>query len=149
MKSWLAILIRNIHIAYWFVMRPTTRGAKVGIFYRDKILLVRLTYYPNAWTFPGGAVNKKETPKEALIRECKEEVGVELTNVQLMGDLYFDQHYKKDTVFVFKAVATDPKIVIDNWEVAEAGWFNLDNLPPMGKNSKAMLDLFLGASSQK
>ncbi|MFA6408055.1 MAG: NUDIX domain-containing protein [Candidatus Paceibacterota bacterium] len=144
MNSKLAVFIRNLHLVYWFITRPTTRGAKVGIFNDGKILLVRLTYYPKTWTFPGGTVDKDEAPREAAVRECKEEVGISLTNPEHVGDLYLEQQYKKDTVSVFKTIVNDTAVIVDGREVAEADWFSLDNLPPMGKNSKAMLGLVLG-----
>lgn len=146
MRTWIAIFIRNLHIAYWFITRPTTRGAKAVILDQNgKILLVRLTYYPNTWTLPGGTVDKGETPAETLMRECKEEVGLTLDNPEHVGDLYLEQQYKKDTVSVFKAIVRNPVIINDGREVAEAGWYDLNSLPVMGKNGKAMLNLALNA----
>src|SRR3989344_5813178 len=116
MSTWLAVFIRNIHIAYWFITRPTTRGAKAAIFNEEKILLVRLTYYPNSWTLPGGTVDKGETPKVALIRECKEEIGITLDKPEHVGDLYIEQQYKKDTVSVFRAMVKSSEITVDGRE---------------------------------
>ncbi len=143
MNTRLAILIRNLYIAYCFIARPNTRGAKVGIFCEGKILLVRLSYYPDTWTFPGGALGKKETPEEAAIRECREEVGIVLQDLERVGSLYLEQQYKKDTVSVFRAKATNPAIFIDGKEVIEADWYDPENLPQMGENTKSMLNLIL------
>ena len=77
------------------------------------------------------------------MRECKEEVGINLINPEHVGDLYLEQQYKKDTVSVFKSTVNDTKVTVDGREVADARWFNFDDLPPMGKNSKAMLSLAL------
>ncbi len=41
-------------------------------------LLVVKANYKNYWTLPGGIVNQRETPRQAAIRETKEEVGVQL-----------------------------------------------------------------------
>jgi len=41
------------------------------------VLLVRHTY-SEGWYFPGGGVKNQETPKAAVIRELKEETGVEV-----------------------------------------------------------------------
>lgn len=53
---------------------------------QNKILLIKrvkpdLTY----WVFPGGAVEKGESREEALIRECKEELGFSIK----VNDLFF------------------------------------------------------------
>ena len=92
----IAKLINKTFRFYWFFRRPQTKGVKVLIFNSNKkILMVRLTYYPNTWTFPGGGVNKKENTKDAALRECKEEVGIELSFVDLITTLDFKHEYKK------------------------------------------------------
>ena len=133
--------INKLNRVYWFFIRPKTRGVKVIIFNKEnKILMIRLTYYPNTWTFVGGGVNKKEKPEDAILRECREEVGIELEKINFVKTLNFNHEYKKDTLYIYKTKVSDSNFVIDRKEVAEANWFSLDSLPNMGKNAKKILE---------
>ena len=55
-----------------------------AIFRRDgEVLLGRRSplkrFYPNCWDLIGGKIEPGETPAQALVRECEEEVGVRPT----------------------------------------------------------------------
>ncbi len=59
------------------------RVVVAGILRRDgRVLLVhRLPdrqWYPDAWDLPGGHVHDAERPRDALVRELREELGVEV-----------------------------------------------------------------------
>ena len=59
----------------------------------DSILLVQRKFPPSAgsWVLPGGFVDQGERPEEAVLRELKEEAGLDGTNPQLlmvMGDRF-------------------------------------------------------------
>lgn len=42
------------------------------------------------WTFPGGKIEEDESPKEAVVREMREETGLEV-EVKNSGDTYLDE----------------------------------------------------------
>jgi ADP-ribose pyrophosphatase YjhB (NUDIX family) len=51
----------------------------------SKVLLIkRIKKESIYWVIPGGGVDKKETKKEALIRECKEELGIKIKTKGLL-----------------------------------------------------------------
>jgi len=142
-NSFIAQLINKIARLWWWSTRPQTKGVKILLVHQSNILLVRLTYYPNTWTFPGGGVRKGETLESAVRRECIEEVGIEPTVLRLLNTLDFEHEYKKDEVAVFLSeLENNITPTIDGKEIAEAKWFSLDGLPKMGKNAKKILKLY-------
>jgi mutator protein MutT len=81
------------------------------------------------WEIPGGAVEFGETMEQALNREMKEELGVEIGIVELLG--VFDhiipeekQHWVSPT-FICRIMRGEP----ENLEIEKAdeiGWFSLE-----------------------
>ena len=55
----------------------------------DKVLIVKRSdnerSNPGKWGFPGGGIDHGETPLEAVIRECEEEIGVAPVNVSKLA----------------------------------------------------------------
>lgn len=69
-------------------------GAYARIQRSDEVLLVRISgrgFHTGSWTLPGGGVDHGEPPRSALVREVREECGVECT----VGDLVavHDDHF--------------------------------------------------------
>jgi 8-oxo-dGTP diphosphatase len=46
--------------------------------------------YPNTWDIPGGHVEDNESPDECIVREMREELGIELKDFQLLSVNEFD-----------------------------------------------------------
>ncbi|WP_274567603.1 NUDIX hydrolase [Streptomyces spiramyceticus] len=62
---------------------PTAETVAAGVLLfdeADRVLLVDPTYKPG-WEFPGGVVEPGEPPARAGMREVKEEIGIQLTDV--------------------------------------------------------------------
>ncbi len=119
-----------IHIllnAYWRIFRPKTYGVKVLIVHPQdphKILLVLHSYGDTTlWNIPGGGYNpRKETPATAAAREVREELGVELSAVQSIGQYYTEAQGKRDTVELFVGVMTDSDAITANEELHQWEW---------------------------
>jgi 8-oxo-dGTP pyrophosphatase MutT (NUDIX family) len=78
-------------------MKPS--GACVVLTKDDRILGVTRKYNHSDWGLPGGKLDPGETALEAIIRESKEETGLDIFNVELV-----DQRVFKDRlVYLFKA----------------------------------------------
>ncbi len=46
--------------------------------------------YPDTWDVPGGHVEDMETPEQCIIREMREEMGIELKAVKFFSAIEFD-----------------------------------------------------------
>lgn len=141
----LARIIYNLSQVYCFIFRPHTKGVKVVIKTpEEKFLLVRLTYFPNTWTFPGGGVSRNENYDSAAQRELKEETGVEIDKqkLRLVGPMEFSHEYKKDTVQIFAGESEEIKPIIDGKEVVEASWFLKSDFPNMGPNTRRIFEFY-------
>ena len=56
-------------------------AARAIMYSQGKLLLIHSKFY-NDYTFPGGGVEFAEDEYSALVRECQEEAGVIISNVQ-------------------------------------------------------------------
>jgi 8-oxo-dGTP diphosphatase len=69
------------------------REVAVGILTEDGRVLIcqrkRSARYPLKWEFPGGKLEPGESPKEALIRELREELSID----SLDTDFFFEQNW--------------------------------------------------------
>jgi len=53
--------------------------------------------FPMKWEFPGGKVEDGETPEQAIVRELKEELGIDVGDIQLINNYNFA--YKDELPF--------------------------------------------------
>ena len=59
------------------------------------------TSHAGFWEFPGGKLEPKELPEQALIREVKEEAGVEVVNYTFLGEVNHQYPDKSVQLLVF------------------------------------------------
>ncbi|ODU00362.1 MAG: hypothetical protein ABS79_03500 [Planctomycetes bacterium SCN 63-9] len=66
---------------------PAPISVGIGIISRNGLYLVRQrpkgTVYEGYWEFPGGKCEPEETSESAMIRECFEEIGMEVIPIRL------------------------------------------------------------------
>jgi ADP-ribose pyrophosphatase YjhB (NUDIX family) len=121
--------------SHWLDAKPCA-GALVTR--RGRLMLVRRAFDPwrGAWDIPGGFCGPREHPKDAAVREVREETGLVVHVGDVLGmwiDTYAPEGPGADKVTLniyFHATAegeaeerTDPN------EVAEIGWFAPEELP--------------------
>ena len=132
---WYYRLISPIRRLYRFIVRPRTFGTKVLIEHDGKYLMIRNTYGKGHWTFSGGGKHRHETPEEGAKREAREEVGIQLDTLIYLGEYFSQVQYTQNTVYCFYARVGSDDFKIDPQEIAEARWFEPNQLPDLQSSS--------------
>jgi NAD+ diphosphatase len=101
----------------------------VAIICNDKILLAHNSNFLNNWfSLVAGYADIGESLEEAVIREVKEEVGLDVKNIRYYKSQPWP--YSGSMMIGFFAEADNAQMIrIDNKEITEAGWFSRGNLP--------------------
>lgn len=97
-----------------------------------RVLLGRRDIEPGRglWGLPGGYVDWNEHPQDAVVRECSEEMGVEVEPLELLTV----QHIVLDDegiVFLPYRARLIGGAPAAGDEVQEVGWFRPNDLPPL------------------
>jgi 8-oxo-dGTP diphosphatase len=74
------------------------RNNQLLIYLRDDKLEIS---FPNHWDLFGGHVEEGETPEQALVRELKEELNIEITDYRFFKKYESTNETKLNTKFVF------------------------------------------------
>lgn len=106
-----------------------TLNVVAAIIHKDnKILATKRGYgeFINQWEFPGGKIEENETKEEALIREIKEELNVEIeiTNFALNLEYQYHTFYLKMSCYDCIIKKGTPKLLEHN----DARWLSKDEL---------------------
>lgn len=106
----------------------------VAIVCKNKILLARNTNFTGGWySLIAGYVDVGESLEEALVREVKEEVGLDVSNIRYYKSQPWPISASMMIGFVAEADEDQP-INVDKKEIAEAAWFTRGNLPKHSLN---------------
>ena len=97
-----------------------------------RLLLIRRALDPGAglWDFPGGFLEKGETPEQGLSREISEELGAQIENARLLG--FFPDVYGETEIPLLNIVyvcGVRGGISGNGEEFTESGWFEAGSLP--------------------
>jgi 8-oxo-dGTP diphosphatase len=113
---------------YGLAFNDTFRfGAHAIIFNPEgHVLLLKKTYGDKGWSLPGGSVDPGETLHQALYRECREELGIEVEDVVLTGFYYHSRINAQVGIFRC-SISQDAEIKLSS-EHSEYNWMQLSEL---------------------
>lgn len=100
------------------------RRGVIGILSRgSKFLMIRRAegiVKGGTWCFPGGHVERGETPRVAVVRELREELGIEITPTVRLGSLRILD--SRHILVAWRVERTTGQLTPDPKEVAEVRW---------------------------
>ena len=115
---------------WWRLTRPCTIGVR-GVVLNDagELLLVRHSYGGRKWFLPGGGHHGGESPAETLVREMREETGLEVQVTRLTGVYFYTGQYKRDHIYIFECETVGGEVRLVGGEIEAIDWFPPDALP--------------------
>ena len=127
-----------VHTLASLTVRPRFRMAVAALVFDEqgRILLFKHTYRKLDWGIPAGGLEYGEQPKDAMIREFFEETGMTIRVERLLlaeSSRYF-QHVS--LIYLCKIIAGE---FSESHEISEIQYFDVNNLPPMLFDEKAMI----------
>ena len=111
----------------------------------DQLLLARSRHFmPGMYSVLAGFVEPGESLEEAVVREVKEEVGIEIKDIKYFGSQPWP--FPHSLMIGFTATYAGGEISLDDEEIEDAGWYTVEKLPRLpGRISIArkLIDGFL------
>lgn len=99
---------------------------------KEKVLLVRSnSFRGNYYGLVAGFVELGESIEEAVVREIKEETQLEIEDLKYFGSQPWP--YPQGLMLGFTAKYKSGKLSLQETELVEGGWFDINNLPEIPK----------------
>jgi NAD+ diphosphatase len=96
----------------------------------DKLLLARSHRHPQGlFSVLAGFVEPGETLESAVAREIREETGIEVSDIRYFGSQPWP--FPNSLMIAFTCHYAGGEIVLEQEEIAEAGWYTADAMPPV------------------
>jgi 8-oxo-dGTP pyrophosphatase MutT (NUDIX family) len=100
--------------------------AAVMVVNHGKVLILKrgstAPWMPNKWNLPGGIVEGKEDLRSAALRECKEETGLNVSNLAFVNK-YINPEFD---LYIFRAETKDTNVNMD-FESSDWAWVDKNN----------------------
>jgi NAD+ diphosphatase len=124
---------------------PRLNPAAIVLVYRaDEVLLARAPQFPKGmYSTLAGFVEPGETVEQTVAREAREEVGIEVKNMNYFGSQLWP--FPNSLMVAFTTEWAGGELQVERTEIEDAGWFTADDLPqlpPKISIARAMIDDF-------
>ena len=84
----------------------------------------------NKWGLPGGHVDGNEDGVDAVLRELREELYIDIEEVALIGDFYYKKHQHR----IYGAEIKEPIERFDRSELLKISWFSTSSIEQLSKD---------------
>ena len=106
----------------------------VALIFRDSKILICQRRHDDThglqWEFPGGKVELGETPSEALVRELREELGIDaVIGREIFRTRHRYREYDSELELIFFQAAVDPAATLQNRVFERFEWADPATLP--------------------
>ncbi|NIM92862.1 MAG: NUDIX domain-containing protein [Anaerolineales bacterium] len=129
----------------FFFQDPKVAAAAL-IEHEGRVLLVKRRFNPEMgkWGLPAGFVDAGEDPKVALVRECREETGLNVRILRLMDVIFDDEHARGANIVILYQAEVEGGAISAGDDAEEVAFFPPDQLPPIAfRATRKALDLWL------
>ena len=117
---------------------PTAKVDIRGILIEDRRILLVREMNDGRWSLPGGWADIGYSPKEVMIKEFKEETGIDIIPERLLAIFDKKKHphppqpfYVYKLVFHCKSLSSDIK---KGFDMLDVQFFDIDHLPELSEN---------------
>jgi len=112
---------------------------------QGRILLLEHVFRPDSgWGIPGGFLSQGEQPEAALRRELREEIGIEVADVEMVFVRTLSRPRQLEIYFRARAIGCPEPC---SFEIRSAGWFSVEDLPlELSKDQRRLIERALTPS---
>ncbi len=106
----------------WYTLGTMGKASRAIIIEGDKLLLMHRDKHGSQYfTLVGGRVQDDETTEQALVREVKEETGLDVTSARLVFTEEYDEPYNSQYIYLCE-IGPHDQVAIG--EASEEGFMN-------------------------
>ena len=107
-----------------------------------KVLLIErgIDPFKGMWAFPGGFMRMDETAEECILRELKEETGLQLTTIKQLGTFTGINRDPRERVISIAFYSLSPDTEVHGGDDAtNARWWPIDDIPQLAFDHELIL----------